>query len=59
MGLPRRQCPFCKRSTPVRVNGALREHKYLQGLPEKCPASGLSVVDAEALKAKHDAGAGR
>ncbi len=29
--LPRTECPWCKNQVPIRVNGALREHKRKRG----------------------------
>lgn len=68
--LPRKQCPKCGRSVPVRVGGELREHDPRGACRRrrdgKCPGSGLSVgtprtsrvrdITADLIKTIEDSG---
>lgn len=51
--LPRKKCPFCKRSVPMRVSGEFREHTLAAGA-DKCPASGATMVEARTLIASEE-----
>ena len=45
--LPRAKCPECYRDVALRRGSELREHRSDPNEPDLCPASGLTVEQAE------------